>query len=82
MGIGGATMIWILVWLIFGLVSIEQSSPWPFAASLVVWVIFSPTQNRLEREAGGNQIGIKLLFMLALAPFLYVILRDMMGVQP
>lgn len=72
-------MIWIMVFLIFGLVSIEQSTPWPFVASLVVWIIFSPTQNRLEREADGNQTGIKLLFMLALAPFLYVILRDMMG---
>jgi hypothetical protein len=72
-------MIWFPIFLLFGLVSVEQGTIWPFVCAIVLWFIVSPKQQKWEREAGGHMFGAKMLFLLALSPFIYVILRDMLG---
>lgn len=74
-------MIWMPLFLLFGLVSMEQGSIWPIGFVVVMWFVLSPKQAQWEREAGGHLFGPKFIFLLALLPFLYVVARDM-GVVP
>ena len=46
-------IIWLLIFSVFGLVSIEQQSIWPAVFVVLLWLLFSPMQRRLTRESGG-----------------------------
>lgn len=73
--------------LLFGLValvSLEMGSVWPVVVVGVVLLAVSPVQSSLERQsrAGGKEPypwWVVVLFVLAIAPFYYVILTGWGG---